>query len=242
MSDFLNQADIDSIDRILANYQMNDDAKKLFSESKFAVIAGPAGAGKDTLRNHMIAENPDLYAPILSTTSRDPRPTERDGVDYHFVSTEDIISGLSKGAYIQAALVHDQQVSCLDIQEISKLTPNQVGLSILIVQAETLMSQIKPDIMTAFIVPPTLEELLRRMNIGRTLTEGESQRRLDAAQKEIAFALNQDRYTCFVNDNLQTTSKMIDRYFSGAVIDKAHDEFAREVMQTVLLKLIDYNR
>jgi len=242
MSDFLSQTDIEFIERLLADYQMNDSAKKLFSASNFAVIAGPAGAGKDTLRNHMIAENPERYARILSTTSRDPRPTERDGVDYHFASTESIKIGLSEGAFIQAALVHNQQVSCLDIQEIAKLTPDQIGLSILIVQAEALMAQLKPDMMTAFIVPPTLEELLRRMSVGRSLTDEESQRRLMAAQKEIEFALIQDRYACFINDNLQTTCGMLDGFFTSNTVDKTNDAMAREVMRTLLDRLIDYNR
>ncbi len=237
MSEFLDTKDREYFEAILPSYKMNEEALKTFVDSNFAVIAGPAGAGKDTIRNKLIADYSERYIGIISTTTRDPRPGEVDGVDYHFRQVEEIKAELSQGKFFQAALVHNQQVSCLSIKEIEKLQSEQVGLSILIVQTEKELALKKPDIKTVFLVPPNLEELTRRMSIGRMLTDEETGRRLKAAYNEFNTALNETRYQCVVNDNLADACKVVNNFLENGTRDDLEDIKAREAIGAILQEL-----
>lgn len=237
MSDFLNTEDRKYFEEVLSMYKMNEEALKAFKECSFSVIAGPAGAGKDTIRNKLVADNKGHYHSVISTTTRDPRLGEIDGVDYHFRQVDEIKNGIKEGKFFQAALVHNQQISCLSIEEIEKLDINQVGVSILIVQTEAELSQIKNDIRTVFVVPPSLEEMKRRMNIGRTLTDEEEGRRLKAAHNELIFALNENRYQCLVNDNLSDACSVVHNFLQSKIRNELEDKKAREIIEEILQDL-----
>src|SRR6478735_5544957 len=70
----------------------------------FMVVA-PSGAGKSTLVNALLAQDPAIRLSV-SYTTRDPRPTETNGVQYHFVSVEDFMERHGKGEFLESAEVH----------------------------------------------------------------------------------------------------------------------------------------
>lgn len=234
MNEFLNDEEIRTFAGLISDYRVNESAAKKFIDSSFACIAGPAGAGKDTIRNLLIASYPGKYAPVLSTTTRPPRAIEKDGIDYHFRSKEDVRKSLQSGEFFQAALVHNQQVSCLHISEIEKLMPGQIGLSILIVQTEIQLHETKPDIKTIFLIPPSLGELKRRMQSTRSLSEEEAGRRLTAARTELEIALKNPRYYCIVNDNLEEALEYAKEFFESGRFDRANDGASRRTIKSIL--------
>lgn len=238
MDKFLTSQEIREFTHLIDNYQMNGEAKEQFIKSNFATIAGPTGAGKDTIRNLLIEDYPEKYAPILSTTSRPPRQSERDGVDYHFRDKSEIRTSLQNGEFFQSAVVHNQQISCLHISEVTKLKPDQIGLSILIVQTESLLRAIKPDIKTLFIVPPDLEELKRRMIKSRNIEEKEAVRRLQAAKNELQIAFEQSEYYCLVNDQLFQALRLARDFFENGQKDEEKDAVARNTIKKLLKDLI----
>jgi guanylate kinase len=71
------------------------------------VLAGPAGSGKTTLCNRMVAEVPG-FARVVTTTTRPPRPGETDGVDYHFLSSEQFEAKVTAGKFLEWAWVHQK--------------------------------------------------------------------------------------------------------------------------------------
>lgn len=238
MTEFLSEQEINEFARLIDSYQMNNEAKKQFIESHFAVIAGPTGAGKDTIRNLLVEDYPEKYAPVLSTTTRPPRQSERDGVDYHFRSKQEVKDSLQKGEFFQSAVVHNQQISCLHISEVTKLEKGQIGVGIIIVQTEQLMRDVKPDIKTVFIVPPSLDELKRRMITSRNLNEDEAVRRLQAAKNELKIALDQTEYYCLVNDQLGQALRLVRNFFENDERDSEKDIEARKTIKKILKELI----
>lgn len=234
---FLNDDQIEQFSNLVKNYRMNDLAKAEFIASHFAIIAGPTGAGKDTIRNLLIKENPDKYAPILSTTTRSPRKGEKDGIDYHFRSAEEVKKSLEIGEFFQAALVHNQQVSCLHVNEIKKLRSGQIGLSILIVQTEKELSKTKPDIKTIFLVPPDLSELKRRLQSNRQIKKDEIYRRLLAAQKELRLASDNHNYFCLINDKIDETARKCHQFFTDNKLDRLQDKEARQTIKSIINEL-----
>lgn len=234
MNEFLNDEEIRTFTGLINDYRMNESAGKEFISSNFACIAGPAGAGKDTIRNLLISTYPGGYAPVLSTTTRPPREGEKNGIDYHFRSKEEIRRSLESGEFFQAALVHNQQVSCLHISEIQKLAVEQIGLSILIVQTEAELHKIKPDIKTIFLIPPSLNELKRRMQSSRSLSKDEINRRILAAKAELEIALKNPRYYCIVNDNLDEALEYAKEFLESNGSDNEVDNLARQVIKNIL--------
>ncbi len=222
----------------LPNYRPNPQTVAQFAASNFTVIAGPAGAGKDTLRDNLIADYPDIYVPILSTTTRPPREGEVNGQTYNFTDLEHFNDALTRKEYLQVALVHNQQLSALHISEVQKLNQIQTGLSILIVQTEEELRAYHPNIRTIFVAPPSLEVLKQRIQIERILDSSEISRRLTAAKQEIAFALGQPHYYCMVSDGVEHITNVAHSYIQTGQIDKAEDERARSILEKILESLV----
>lgn len=207
-----------------------------FARSRFAVIAGPTGAGKDTLRNALVASSPNFIS-ILSTTSRPLRPGEQEGVEYHFRDLKFINQGFSEKRFLQAALVHNQQIACLDLAEIHRLNENQIGLSILIVQTEAQLRKLNPNLRTIFVVPPSLAVLTERMQTGRNEDEAEIARRITAAKTELAIALRSPGYFCIINDDIERMRGLAEKFLVDGRHDEAEDKAARAAAEAILNEL-----
>jgi guanylate kinase len=230
MSRLLSPVEAAKVKQTIDSYELHESVLKQFLDSNFAAIAGPAGAGKDTLRDTLIQRYPEKYVPILSTTTRPPRAGEKDGITYHFREVEDVLRSLENREFFQAELVHSQQISCLNISEIHKLRDDQFGLSILITAAERKMQAIKQDIKTIFLIPPSLEVLKARMESERMLDQSEIGRRLAAARMEIEYALSSGRYYCLVSDTVDHVVERAHSFLQEGIRNDTDDANARQVI------------
>lgn len=237
MSRLLTAEEAKNFSRIISNYQPNNAVLSQFKDSNFAVIAGPAGAGKDTLRNSLIKLFPNQYINILSTTTRPPRAGEKDGEDYYFKEISDVKNNLIQQQYFQTALVHSQQVSCLHIDEIKKLGQNQTGLSIMIPSAQQELRQTKADIRSIFLIPPSLKILKQRILSERMHNQAEINRRLGSAAPEIDQALKSGSYYCIISDTVEKTVTKAHDFLQNKSAKIPPDEDARAVMRQILLEL-----
>ncbi len=229
----LTQAEADDYRSFFENYQPSARTVYNFARSRFGVIAGPTGAGKDTIRNALLQASPS-YITILSTTTRPPRDGETDGVQYHFRNLEFFEQGFDEQRFLQGEVVHNQQISCLDSADIDQLNDNQIGLSILIVQTEIKLRQLNRDLKTVFIIPPDFATLQQRIAAERMVDPAELDRRMEAAKAELAIALKQPAYQCVVNDDLQRALGIVRNYFEQGLRDETEDERARQTIQQIL--------
>lgn len=236
----LNKDQITEFKKLIENYQPNREALGIFLKSNFVVIAGPAGAGKDTLRNSLIQKYSEDYLPILSSTTRPMREGEKDRIDYHFISVEEMKQELEKQEFLQAALVHNQQISAMHVNEIKKLSAGQTGLSILIVQTEKELRILNPGIRTVFLVPPSRDELIKRLNYKRQLSNEEQTRRLLAAKKELQIALDEPSYYCVISDGEEETAETVHAFLQKgpkATLDLAARQKAAELLASLKKEL-----
>jgi guanylate kinase len=234
MSRLLLPEEVEKFKQQVEEYELHDDILQTFLGSNFAIIAGPAGAGKDTLRDALLKIHPDIYLPILSTTTRPMRPGEVEGETYYYTSVEAFSKGLHDKQFFMAEVVHNQQISGLHADEIRKLRQGQWGLSILITRAERKLSKIKPDIKTLFIVPPSFDILKQRMNAKRTLSEDELQRRLLAARQELRDGYEASNYFCIVSDNADAMVAKAHPYLVEGSRDNEADAYARHCIADIL--------
>ena len=231
---FLSEAEAIEYKQILASYHPNGKVVFDFAKSRFGTLDGPTGAGKDTLRSKLLADFPDLYSIVLSTTSRPLREGEADGVQYHFRDLDFMQSGLDERRFLQAELLHMQQISGLDFGDIEALDPKHFGVAIMNVEAVKKLRKLNPDMKTVFVVPPSYEELMRRLDATRSMKLDEVNRRLSAATQELETALQDEAYYLITNDDLDRAIKLIHEYYQIGQVDNAEEQRTKEVIQKLL--------
>lgn len=152
------------------------------------MLSAPSGAGKTTLTT-ALRQKPDfVYA--VSCTTRNPRPGEIDGEDYHFLSPDDFEKRVQAGAFLEHAEVHGRHYGTLKSTVLDNLNR---GIDVLIdidtAGAATIRQCGDPAITTAladvFIMPPGLDELARRLRRRGTESEEQIATRLRNAAAEM---------------------------------------------------------
>lgn len=152
------------------------------------VLAGPAGVGKGTIVREILASEPDFTLSISATT-RDPRPGEVDGVDYHFVSREHFEDLIAQNQLLEYALVHGSNYYGTLLNELTRAEASDKHLLLEIdLQGARQVKDRIPEALTVFINPPSWEVLESRLRGRATETEEQIQTRLQTARTEIASA------------------------------------------------------
>ncbi|MCE0521893.1 MAG: guanylate kinase [Methylacidiphilales bacterium] len=151
------------------------------------VISAPSGTGKSTLCENLRATPDFIYS--ISCTTRSPRPGEEDGVDYHFLSREDFLRRIERGEMLEYALVHDNYYGTLKATVKNALEQGTDVLLDIDVQGaatirETEDAMVRDSLVDVFIMPPTIEELEKRLRKRGTETEEQVQQRLRTGREE----------------------------------------------------------
>ncbi len=170
---------------------------------KILVVSGPSGCGKSSLIGEILKSEKDIYFSI-STTTRQKREGEREGVDYYYISTEQFEKEIEEGAFLEWAKVHDNYYGT-SLKPIYKaLSENKLVILDIDVQGHAIVKIKFPRIVTSlFVTTPSQEELERRLQKRQTDTQETIRRRLENARKEMA---RMDEYEyLLVNDDFDCT-------------------------------------
>ena len=153
--------------------------------SNLVVVSGPSGAGKSTVLNRVMAELPELRFSVSHTT-RIPRSGEKDGVEYHFVSRREFERLISEGAFLEWAEVHGEMYGTAR-SEYDRAEREGVDLLLDIdVQGADQVRQKFDDAVTVFVIPPSYQDLERRLRGRGPDDEASFQRRLAVAGREMS--------------------------------------------------------
>lgn len=154
--------------------------------SRLVVLAGPTAVGKGTVSSYIRDNYPDVMLSVSATT-RKPRPGEVDGVHYYFVSDEEFDRKIAAGELLEWAVVHNSYRYGTPRPPIDEaLAAGKRVMLEIDLQGARQVRAVMPEAFLVFLLPPTWEELVRRL-IGRgTETPEEQQRRLETAKVELA--------------------------------------------------------
>lgn len=168
------------------------------------IISGPSGCGKSTLLKEVYKNISDYYFSI-STTTREPRVGEVNGVDYFFVSKEEFEEDIKNGNFLEYAKVHDNYYGTSLKPIIKALNEGKLVIFDIDVQGHHLVRKKMNDSVTSvFITTPSLKVLEERLNNRNSDSLEVIEKRVKNAKKEIEFF---DEYDYFiVNDNLESAS------------------------------------
>ncbi len=139
-------------------------------KGRLFVLSGPSGAGKGTLRIKAFAALPDIRYSI-SCTTRPPRPDEKDGVEYRFLSEEDFKRLLDEGRFLEHACVHGYRYATLR-EDVERVLDEGKDIILEIdVQGALQVREALPESILIFVAPPSFEELERRLRARGTEKE-----------------------------------------------------------------------
>jgi guanylate kinase len=154
------------------------------------VVSAPSGTGKSTLCQNLRATPDFIYS--VSCTTRPPRPGEENGVDYHFLTREKFEALIAAGEMLEYATVHGNFYGTPRATVKEALEQGTDVLLDIDVQGaaqirKTEDSVVRDSLVDVFIMPPTLEELERRLRKRGTETDEQVHRRLETAREEMTL-------------------------------------------------------
>ena len=171
------------------------------SRGRLVVLVGPSAVGKSTVVRRLREELPDLHFSVSATT-RDPRPGEVDGRDYHFVTREAFDEMIAAGAMLEWADIHGglqrSGTPAAPVEE-AMAAGHPVLVEVDLVGARNVREHLAEAI-TVFLAPPSWDELVARLTGRGTETDEAIARRLETARVEMAA---QDEFAhVIVNDDV----------------------------------------
>ncbi len=167
------------------------------------VVSGPSGCGKSSLVNEILKTDNNLYFSI-STTTREIREGEKEGVNYHYISQEQFQKEINEGLFLEWAEVHGNYygTSLKPIQR--ALSENKLVIFDIDVQGHEIVKKRYASIMTAlFITTPSQDILRKRLEVRATDTKETIDRRIINAKKEMARIGEYDYI--LINDDFSTS-------------------------------------
>ena len=158
---------------------------------KIFIVAGPSGAGKSTVLAELFRRRDDLFFSVSATT-RDPRPGEVDGVNYHFIDADRFHQMVNEDAFLECAEYVGNFYGTPKKPVDEAVAAGRDAILEIEVQGAKQVYAKRPDTIRIFIIPPSWEELERRLIDRGTDTPEKIQKRLLRARVELADAREYD--------------------------------------------------
>lgn len=225
---------------LLRDYHVSDQARQLLKQMPLVILQGITGSGRNAIIAYMIEHMP--YHQIVSDTTRPPKlrdgKMEENGVQYFFRSEEDILNDLRQGLFLEAELIHDQQVSGTSLRELKRAYESgRVPINEVARKGVENIRQAKPDTLFFFVVPPSYDEWMRRLTKREVMTDVELDNRKQSAILELTEALRPESGFIFVvNHTLEESAREIASTTAEGV-NQEHQARGRKVAQDLLAQL-----
>lgn len=149
------------------------------------VVSAPSGTGKDTVVRELLAKHPELGFSVSATT-RKPRPGEQEGVDYYFVSPERFSEMIEKNEFLEYAEYTSASYGTPAGPVDEALDAGRDMILVIEMTGARWVQVKRPDAVLIFLVPPSFEELERRLRGRGTETEEQIEARMKKARTEVA--------------------------------------------------------
>lgn len=186
------------------------------------VVSSPSGAGKTTLCRRLVESYPDI---VLSTsaTTRDPRPGEVNGREYHFVSRDEFEQMVARNAFLEHAFVHEHRYGTPRDEVMGRVEAGRDVLFDIDWQgARQIADNARDDVVRVFILPPSMKALSERLHARAQDKEDVIQRRLGRAYDEIPH-WNEYDYV-LINSDLDDTYAQLDAIYRAETMRRVRNQ------------------
>lgn len=177
-------------------------------KGKMLIVSAPSGSGKSTIVQWLMKEHPELKLYFsISCTSRTPRGSEKDGVEYFFLTPEEFKDKIAKNEFLEYEEVYENRFYGTLKQQVERQREagQNVVFDVDVKGGVNIKKYYGDEALSLFIQPPSVEELRKRL-VGRATDTPEAiEQRLAKAEYELTFAHQFDRVV--INDDLETAKQ-----------------------------------
>lgn len=179
------------------------------TDPKIIIISGPSGVGKTTLVERLLLTSPVTLVKSISATTRPPRPTEVEGLNYYFLPRAEFVRRRDAGEFLEWAEVHRSGFLYGTLWDEVTRAQEADGWSLLEIDVEGMRTVRKryPNVLSVFLSTGSIEEFERRLRARNTETEETIRRRLQTASLELASAGEYRHHV--INDDLDRAAAEI---------------------------------
>lgn len=204
------------------------------------VVSGPSGAGKDTICQKLIKENLNIWMSV-SMTTRKPRPLEKDGVDYFFVSSEEFENKINDNTFLEYASYNDNYYGTPKDKVEEKLNEGKDVILVIDINGAINIKKIIPSALFIFIMPPDMETLKNRLIGRKTESKDKVVERFITAYNEVN---NYKKYNyVVVNDKVEDAVNKVKSIIQSEKcrVDRIEDIYLGNKEELIHEILIDKN-
>lgn len=193
------------------------------------VVSGPSGSGKGTVCSEILKRNDDVVFSV-STTTRIPRPGEKEGVNYFFINEEKHKEMVEKKEFLENAEVHGNYYGTPKDFVFKQIDKGNVVLLEIDVQGALQVEEAYPEAVTVFLLPPSMEELENRIKKRGTETIEAIRLRMKNAYEEIGVL---DQYDYLVlNDEVELAVEKVETIIRSEKLKvKRHTDIIEELLK-----------
>ena len=193
-------------------------------KGRLIVFSAPSGCGKGTMLAEIVKNG--NYHCSISATTRQPRENEKHGINYYFITNEEFEQKIKDGAFLEYAGYCDHYYGTL-LSEVDDYLEKGIDVILEIeVQGAFKVMQKRPEAVSIFVAPPSIEELRRRLKKRGTETDEVIEKRVSAATNELAQAKTYDYI--IVNDALEDA---VNDFFAIMRAEKLKAEFSGDIIK-----------
>lgn len=183
---------------------MRDSTTKAMAGPRPVVLSGPSGAGKSTLLKKLMKEYDSIFGFSVSHTTRNPRPGEVNGRDYHYVTREVMQASIDNGEFIESAEFSGNMYGTSKAAVQAVQAKNLICILDIDMQGVRNIKTTDLNPIYISIQPPSMAVLEKRLRDRKTESEESLQKRLQAAQVEMEFSKEDGAFdVIIINDNLE---------------------------------------
>jgi len=204
------------------------------------VVSGPSGAGKDTICQKLIKENSNIWMSV-SMTTRKPRPLEKEGVDYFFVSSEEFENKINDNTFLEYAFYNDNYYGTPKDKVEEKLNEGKDVILVIDINGAINIKKIIPSALFIFIMPPDMETLKNRLIGRKTESKDKVVKRFITAYNEVN---NYKKYNyVVVNDKVEDAVNKVKSIIQSEKcrVDRIEDIYLGNKEELIHEILIDKN-
>lgn len=204
------------------------------------VVSGPSGAGKDTICQKLLKDDSNIWMSV-SMTTRKPRPLEKDGVDYFFVSKEDFLNKINNNTFLEYASYNDNYYGTPKDKVEEKLNEGKDVILVIDINGAVNIKKIIPSALFIFIMPPDMETLKNRLIGRKTESKDKVVQRFITAYNEVN---NYKKYNyVVVNDKVEDAVNKVKSIIQSEKcrVDRIEDIYLGNKEELIHEILIDKN-
>lgn len=203
---------INEFKELLKDYKPSKQSLLTLSQVELVLLVAPTSSGRNTVIRELMKTG-DYYF-IVSDTTRQPRSNdgvmEKDGVEYWFRPEEDVLQDIKDGKYLEAAVIHNQQVSGISVRELEKAkAAGKIAITDAEIAGADSATKRKVDTIVIFLLPPNFDEWQRRIASRGEMSAAEYKNRMISAAKELSTALDREYYKFVINDTVEAATEQV---------------------------------